>query len=413
MQQPGPFLLPTSPGRDAAHPPEDARCGLAPQGGLAGEAGLPPSALTCLFRNNSDEDSGKPSETPAKEQAERLSSTQRKTAHALYMNVAAFVMMHGLERCGFLTITFAEDLTWEDAERRFNNYMRRVLGPLFRDRIKVLEFTKRGRPHFHVIVLCSGDIREGFNFNYHAQKALENWLQHERPGSRSILQEGGSLNANALLRSLWVRIRSTARNYGIGICELAPIQSCAEAVGRYVGGYMKKSIGGRQPEHKGARMVSYSRGFARAFKGGFSWVEGGGRQWRRNVESFALSHGCADLDELRGLFGPKWAYHHRETILRLHEGVSSDREGAPIQASEPLGLSSEACEATPPRTPGDSERGVSVASLSRLPAPSNIYTEKTSVPSTVRRYKLNNRNMFGPLEHYQRPLRLTPPGRKP
>ncbi len=266
--------------------------------GCGASAPLPP--LPCLFRNNSDK------------AAEFLTAAQRKTAHAIYMNVMAFVMLHGLENCGFFTVTFPDELTWQEAQRRLNNYTRRVLGPLFRDRIKVLEFTRNGRPHYHLIVCCGGDIRTGFNFGYLSEVAV--WNRHLKClGKEKPL---GSLDRNPLLVSLHARLNATGGKYGVGRMELVPLKTCAEAVGRYVGGYLKKSVGGRKPEHKGARFVSYSRGFERSYKGNFTWVEGG-RDWRKKVAIFAAKHGCSSMLELRALFGSKWAYHHGDSIRQI------------------------------------------------------------------------------------------------
>jgi hypothetical protein len=293
----GPFSLP-----DAEIPRPDVPLALSKDEGSAEGCGasapLPP--LPCLFRNNCDK------------AAEFLTAAQRKVAHAIYMNVVAFVMLHGLDNCGFFTVTFAEDLSWREAQRRLHNYTRRVLGPLFVDRIKVLEFTKNGRPHYHLIVACGADIRIGFNFEYLAEVAL--WNRYLKRIGEPKPQ--GTLNRNALLVSLHERLNATGGKYGVGRMELVPLKTCAQAVGRYVGGYLKKSVGGRKAEHKGARFVSYSRGFERAYKGNFTWLEGG-REWRQKVAIFAARYGCSTMPELRSLFGPKWAYHHGDSIRQI------------------------------------------------------------------------------------------------
>jgi hypothetical protein len=293
----GPFSLPDA---ESARP-DVAPAPLKDEGSAEGSgATAPVPPLPCLFRNNSDK------------AAEFLTAAQRKTAHAIYMNVMAFVILHGFENCGFFTVTFPDHLTWQEAQRRLNNYMRRVLGPMFADRIKVLEFTKSGRPHYHMIVACGADIRTGFNFDYLADVLL--WNQYLKRAGQPKPQ--GTLNRNSLLVSLHDRLNATGGKYGVGRMELVPLKSCAEAVGRYVGGYLKKSVGGRKPEHKGARFVSYSRGFERAYKGNFTWVEGG-REWRRKVAIFAAKHGCNSMPELRALFGSKWAYHHGDNIRQI------------------------------------------------------------------------------------------------
>ncbi len=138
------------------------------EGGCAAKRRAP---LPCLSSNNSDKTARETPTPRSYQKAFGLTPAQKKTAHALTMNVIGFCAQVGIERVGFLTITFAEDLTWEEAERRYNNFSRRVLSVLFGDRIKVLEFTRSGRPHFHLVVSCSGAIRDGFNFEHATEVA--------------------------------------------------------------------------------------------------------------------------------------------------------------------------------------------------------------------------------------------------
>ncbi len=280
------------------------------EGGCAAKRRIP---LPCLSSNNSDKTARETATPRSYQRAVGLTPAQKKTAHALTMNVIAFCSTVGIEKVGFLTITFAEDLTWEEAERRFNNFNRRVLSVLFGDRIKVLEFTRSGRPHFHLVVSCSGAIRDGFNFEHATEVAHWSKAFRRERGSKPKGNYGG----NALLRSLWRTLRETGPKYGLGRMELIPIKSGAEAVGHYVGGYLAKAVGERQPEHKGARMVSYSRGFQRLYKGNFSFVERG-RPFRRKLAIWAARAGCFSLEEVSALFGPRWFYHHQAEIYAVN-----------------------------------------------------------------------------------------------
>jgi hypothetical protein len=268
-------------------------------------------------------------------------------------NVVHLIEQFGLPRCGFLTITFDPKggiLTFKEAQRRLNNFLRRVLGPLFPIRIKVLEFQRNGNPHYHLLVVCEGDIREGFDFDFydhmvHWSKTLR-YLGVERPR--------GSLGRNPLLISLHDRLNETRGNYGIGRMELVPIKTCAQAVGYYIGGYMAKGVPERTPEHKGARFVSYSQGFDRLYKGAFSWVDQG-REWRRKLEIWATKHGCDCIEAVTALFGPSWGYLHKKAILATVVPESGEAAVA-VVAVAPIESESTGVDVLTPPLPPSSSR---------------------------------------------------------
>lgn len=265
-------------------------------------------ALPCLFSDNCDKDGRK------------LTGEQRKTAHALAANVKHLVETYGLENCGFFTVTFdPADLRkeaekrcltlWQESQRRIHNFARRILKSLFKEYIRVLEFHKNGSPHYHLLVVCQGDISTGFNWDHY--EAVRDWSRSGRKGPKPQ----GNLNRTDLLAEIHHELNWTGPSYGIGWMELTPIRTNAEAVGRYVGGYLQKGMGGKTEEHKGARTVCYSQTFQRLYKGRFAWVDGG-REWREKLAAWAGRHACGDLSDVRAIFGPRWAYHHREAIAK-------------------------------------------------------------------------------------------------
>src|SRR5690349_4331325 len=76
-------------------------------------ASAPPPAFPCLNSNNSDN---------------ALSAGHRRTAFALGFNVRELVVESGIERIGFLTLTFADHVvSIKEGSRRFNNAARRLL----------------------------------------------------------------------------------------------------------------------------------------------------------------------------------------------------------------------------------------------------------------------------------------------
>jgi hypothetical protein len=63
----------------------------------------------------------------------------------------------GAENIGMYTFTFTEDIGYKEASRRWNSFNTHVLSKrLNGDWVKVLELTKRGRPHYHVILCVPG-----------------------------------------------------------------------------------------------------------------------------------------------------------------------------------------------------------------------------------------------------------------
>ncbi len=251
--------------------------------------------LPCLLRNNCDGDSVK------------VCGKDRKRAEATRQNIAHFQRQTGLAT-GVLTITFAEDLPTRDAQKKLHNFRRRVLGgDNFGPSISVREFTFRGRPHFHLVVDCLGDITSGFNWQHH--EAVTAWSKEGRKGAKPH----GSLNRTPRLVALHQLLADKGRKYGIGRMELVPVKK-AEAIGFYLGGYLAKSLGNKPQDAKGTRAVNYSRKCPRIFSGQWSWANEAGWLWRAKLSKWAASHGCASFGDVHALFGPRWAYHHREAI---------------------------------------------------------------------------------------------------
>lgn len=274
--------------------------------------------LPCLYINNSDKETAETGNFQKQDAASQ--SRTRKAAFALATNVEQFVERYGIDNCGFFTVTFPLVVSDpKEAQRRYNNFARRVLVELFGDRIRVLESHADGRPHYHLLVDCRADIRTGFDWEFYEKVRKYNGYAREcrKAGvsDRPDLRPVGSLNRSPALVVLHEKLNAACGRYGIGRCELTPIRSSSEAVGRYVGGYIAKGAIWRDERYKGARTVSYSQGFERKVKGAFAWVEHG-RKWREAVAAWATLHGCADLDEIKAVFGAKWGYSHSDEILR-------------------------------------------------------------------------------------------------
>lgn len=133
--------------------------------------------LPCLNSNNSI-GTRQPIETKEIQQArskvEKLnefSTSHKKSAYALELNVKSFIEKFGINHVGFLTLTFKDHVTdAKEAQRRFNSLRTNFLKKHYPNYIRVIERTKTGRIHYHLIVSVNEDIRRGLNFQEIAKR---------------------------------------------------------------------------------------------------------------------------------------------------------------------------------------------------------------------------------------------------
>lgn len=267
--------------------------------------GINQSAFPCLYSNNSDENKLKNVLEANNYASSQLSTSFKKSAFALALNVENFAQIFGLNYLGFLTLTFKDNVTLiQEASRRFDILRKRVLNVRYKSYIRVIERTKKGRIHFHVLVALNADIRTDFDFEGIANCDYR--------------------SANKALRDEWAFWRLNAKKYGFGRTELLPIKSTSEGISRYVGKYIGKHMESRLDEDKGARLVEYSRG-ARSTKIAntrFMFLSDGSREWRKKCEKFAFvmmqTRGCSPtMEGLSKELGSNWAYTWRDFILSL------------------------------------------------------------------------------------------------
>lgn len=272
-------------------------------GGAGGSVAT--AALPCLNRNNSIQhppSEGSETRTGAHNS---LSTSHKKSAAALAWNVQYMADLYGIDRIGFLTLTFPHHITCpKEAQRRFNSLASNVLRSHYLCYIRIFERCRSARIHYHLLVVLDKDIRTGTDFEEIAQ--------------------GKYTSANKALRSEWKFWRDTAKDFGFGRTELLPIKSTSEGIAKYVGKYIGKSIAQRQEQDKGVRLVEYGK-TARVATSKFTFVSEGSAIWRRKLATFAqiVAQGhdlpCNDLSHLAKILGPKWAYNNREFILSLPE----------------------------------------------------------------------------------------------
>ena len=250
-------------------------------------------------------------ETTQPKVPQNLTGPHKKTALALSWNVSGLCEKYGVERVGFLTLTFADHVVdAREASRRFNSLATHVLKSRYLDYIRVLERQKSGRIHYHLLVVLPDDIKTGFDF--------------------VGIDQGNYKSANNHLRREWAFWRKTAHLYRFGRTELMPIKGSADALGQYVGKYIGKHIGQREERDKGVRLVSYSRGARMATSrftaiDTFSFKEG----WRPRLKTFVdqMNHAFSIthphrppircIADLKFYLGNRWAYHWRDHIMSL------------------------------------------------------------------------------------------------
>jgi hypothetical protein len=233
-----------------------------------------------------------------------------RTAHALQVNVESAVKRWGLERTGFLTLTFADHVTDPKvAQKRMNSLATNVLRPRYGEAIRVYERQKSGRIHYHLLVNVGADIRTGFEF--------------------ASIKKHDYRSASPALRAEWAFWRRTSKLYGFGRTELLPVISSAEAVGRYVGKYISKHLAVREARDLGVRLVSYIGPRVATVK--FAWAGGKGLDWRIGLGALVRDLAAmgqidfASTDAMRRQFGRRWAWEWKDIIAQraLESGIDT------------------------------------------------------------------------------------------
>jgi len=246
-----------------------------------------------------------------------------KKAETLYVNLEGLIRRVGIERVGFVTLTFPDHVTERgEASRRFNSLSTNVLRPQQLEFITVPERQGNGRFHFHCAVAFPWDIRTGFDFD-----ACKNANAVKRDHYRGGKWDAGSFgefkrwervyfeSANQRLREWWNYFRVVSKRYRFGRCETLPVISNGAAISRYIGAYVSTASDARTVADKGMRTVRYSL-VSRTASLKWSWADGNGKKWRRGLQLLGGIFDL-DLDGLSRLFGKNFQYEMRATIFVL------------------------------------------------------------------------------------------------
>jgi hypothetical protein len=272
--------------------------------------GLP---LPCLFETTASKD-----EVPA------LPGPRKKQAEALTENIQWMAATFGKERIGFLTLTlgdfevggrFRNLRDRREAQRRFHSLLTNEISEHYVCGVTVTERHRNGGIHFHLAVVCKEDIRGEIDFNA---------CFPSKDASGKPVHKPDYATANEAIKREWAYWRKTAKLYGFGRHQLQPMRENGEALGRYLGEYLRKDWESRLPEDKGARCVRCfghwskeprregERAKTPPFKARFGWMTPRACAWREMVKQVVtvLNHKGAKITEqnIKDWLGPKWAW---------------------------------------------------------------------------------------------------------
>lgn len=276
--------------------------------GAAGAVDRSAATLPCLNTHISIEIDQPEGEQALEPPEVKYSKGRQKTAFILAESVQKLCGIYGIDRVGFLTLTFADHiLDPREAQKRLNSLLTNVVKPRYGEYTGVLERQKSGRIHYHLLITTPFDCRSGVDFEAFAR--------------------GDYRSAPKRLRHEWRFWRLTARKYGFGRTELMPVRSTEQAIGRYVGKYISKSITASNESNnshldKGVRLVRYSQG-ARAGTSHFTFISKNSEKYRTALKyivqiiNHQMGFGITQIDELKYFFGPRWQYSFRFLIADM------------------------------------------------------------------------------------------------
>jgi hypothetical protein len=286
----------------------------------------PASPLPCLFETTA-------SKEKKKEEIPPLPGPRKKQAQALVDNIKWLAEAFGPERIGFETLTvgdiemggrFRNLRDRKEAQRRFHSLLTNELSKRYQCGFVVTERHRNGGIHFHPVVVTPEDIRGNIDFD----ACFPPKDQFGKP-----VRSPDYSTANKALKMEWAYLRRVCKRYGFGRHQLQPMRENPEALGRYLGGYLRKDWEHRLPEDKGARCVRYfghwsktPRAKGERRKGPphnsrFGWMTPHGRAWRelvKQVVNVLKSKGAKITEQnIKDILGPKWAWK----MGKLFQGV--------------------------------------------------------------------------------------------
>lgn len=197
---------------------------------------------------------------------------------ALEQNALALIDRNGLNFIAFVTLTFKKRLSNPEIARRLKSLRNGVLDRFFNGKwLWVRGRFTGGGTHFHLLVVCSENIRSGFDFRERKLRRMP--------------------SANEALRKVWTFWREKAAKYAFGRAHTLPVR-LREAVA----GYMARHVACRPPANKGVRFVGCPKA-AQVHTARFSFVFGKSRLYRKEA---ARLFGNLSLAEVKKKHGRYW-----------------------------------------------------------------------------------------------------------
>ena len=275
------------------------------------------SPLPCLFVTTASTEEKKEENPP-------LPGPRKKQADARTENIEWMAATFGRARIGFLTLTLGDKDAGgryhnlrdrKEAQRRFHSLFTNVIAKRYQCGVTVTERHGNGGIHFHLAVVCANDIRGEIDFY---------GCFPPKDGRGKPMSKPDYSTANDAIRREWVFWRRIAKDYGFGRHQLQPMRENGEALGRYLGAYLRKDWEHRLPEDKGARCVRYFGHWSKMVRSDgerrkgppsnsrFGWMTPRARAWREQVKQvvMVLKYKGAKINEanIKDVIGPKWAW---------------------------------------------------------------------------------------------------------
>ena len=259
-------------------------------------------------------------------------------------NIKWLAETFGPERIGFKTLTVGDIVMGgkfrnlrdrKEAQRRFHSFFTNELSQRYQCGVVVTERHKNGGIHFHPVVVTQENIRGSIDFGA-CFPPKDHFGKPVRKPDYST--------ANDAIKREWAHLRHICKPYGFGRHQLQPMRENAEALGHYVGDYLKKDWKYRWPEDKGARCVRYFGHWSKTprkkgdrlkrppYDSKFGWLKPRARAWREMIKqaSIVLKFKGTKIDEynMKDIAGPKWAWKFGKLIefVRFEVGDWQDEE---------------------------------------------------------------------------------------
>lgn len=244
-----------------------------------------------------------------------ISTRLKKQAETVTQNVRMMIEAVGIDRVGVIVLTHPDRITdRKESQKRWHSLVSNAFGGRYGEIIKVTERHQDGSLHYHVVADVRKDIRTGFDWpSYRRAQREYGWNGYCARYRK--LREKYAESATPYLRSEWKWLRATLPRYGFGRCELLPVRTRPEAVGRY----FAKAVLKRAPEDRGARLASYLNNSRRQSS---QWAWAGplcpsGWVRRKKIGEWMRQHGFKDFDDAKSKCGPRWFRKNSEEIMSI------------------------------------------------------------------------------------------------